>query len=204
MLNGILKTLLNPKGGCKMKKLLVLALVLSMASMASAGFSLTAASTALTAVGASTTLSVSSDAVYTNGNATNFILDVSNAAATIDYTSGVVVSSNAGMQEENGGDLWYFFGGTTGVVESATPPPGFDDGTNGKGLYIGAIGDAAAGVWFNNIKITVNSNTTVKLYDIGVNMDQFQQIGSVAITVPEPITMTLLGLGGLFLRRRSN
>ena len=75
MLNGTLKTLLNPKGGC-MKKLLVLALVLSMASMASAGFSLTAASTALTAVGVSTTLSVSSDAVYTNGNATNFILDV--------------------------------------------------------------------------------------------------------------------------------
>jgi hypothetical protein len=47
-------------------------------------------------------------------------------------------------------------------------------------------------------------DVTLKLYTVNDAYTELTLVDSVIVhQIPEPITMTLLGLGGLFLRRRS-
>ena len=52
------------------------------------------------------------------------------------------------------------------------------------------------GEWFR-FNIDTSAATEVYVYDTA-----FTQLGDGTITVPEPMSMVLLGIGGLFLRRR--
>ena len=81
-------------------------------------------------------------------------------------------------------------------------------GTNGVGLNAFAIdyGAVPAGTMlFNDIKLTCRGfqNAVVSLYNVSDNFDNLILLDTVFIhQIPEPMTLGLLGIGGLFLRRR--
>ena len=162
-----------------MKKLLTLLLVLSLASVASAGQSLGGA-TEVDITGTAIVTLISDDG--TGGN-TNYIDDSDGAASSLGAVTGVAATAAAG-------------GNATVTLK------------NGYAyLVVGADSETPntleSGVRFN---LTVSGAghvkddvITVTLYGPGwVNVLDTQSV----TVVPEPMTIALLGLGGLFLRRR--
>jgi hypothetical protein len=75
---------------------------------------------------------------------------------------------------------------------------------NGLDITFGSTGlespawDAAAGDWFS-FAYSGNVGDTINIYDYAVSNSV--PVGTLDI-IPEPMTIALLGLGGLFLRRR--
>lgn len=185
---------LNPKGGC-MKKLLVLALVLSMATLASAGLTIIGMPTGDILVGDTVTLSVYTDAVISAGvgewNGWGLVTEtalgtISGGVSSIPAVSGLAIYD--------------------GVLAGAgfTPPEG-TEGVSGAILASGEV-PIPAGTIFDTITFTATAvgtaNVTLLLTQDYETIGS-QDAGAITIITPEPITMTLLGLGGLFLRRRS-
>jgi len=175
-----------------MKKLLVLAMVLSMASMANAALTLT--------VGGS----------VDEGAATSF--DITNPGGTIGdmgvYYVTVDNSSTGTGSFDIGAVTQVYMGGGTNI--------GIDDSSDDLGA-LNAMAAIAMGITDNvnnpqlvptgNIFTGVKLNgltagdVVVKVFDGALN-----EIGSYDVTVtsivPEPMTIGLLGLGALALRRR--
>ena len=160
-----------------MKKLLIVMLVLAVASVANATLSITAPATV--DLGATATVTVSSDTA-----ADSYI-------AYVDFTGGVPLS-NAQILAAAGPNAKCTLSpyGYAGYYEIAaldyTPPS-----------------DILAGAHFTFDLISTGADLsttyTVRLLD----EDWATEIGSVGIeVVPEPMTIALLGLGGLLLRRR--
>ena len=179
-----------------------------MASMAHAGLRLSIAIPMFGAIGQSTTLSISSDATIAYLNGYSALLLVDAAKGSIDYTSGIVVSVDSGMAIEHGGDAFYYLGGTTGDSSILAGITGYPTGANGVGFYAFNM-DTTTGITpatlFSDIKFTSNSwgNAVVTLYYVNPDFDTLTYGSSVVIgTLPEPMTLGLFGIGGLFLRRR--
>lgn len=125
-----------------------------------------------------------------------FALVVNTHAAYIDYTSGVTLVADSG----------YFIDNTMDAVSAGFPlPPGYN-GSWGQAITYDLINGVPAGTTlFDLIDIQRiswnNGDALVQLYETldGIEMTLAD---SVIIHIPEPITVALLGLGGLFLRRR--
>jgi hypothetical protein len=178
-----------------MKKLVVLALVLSMAAMASAALTIVGMQGVMdVSFGETLTLSIVSDATISAG--------VGEWAgwALVTETSMATISGGVGIIPDPGFSIF------DGVITGAgfTPPDGMD-GVSGTILAVN--GPVPAGTIFNNITFapgTVSGFAHVML----VGTQDYQNLvvldeGYVPLNdIPEPITITLLGLGGLFLRRR--
>jgi len=170
-----------------MKKLVVLALVLSMATMASAALTVVGAPAGDMTVGDTFTLSIYSDgATLANDDVQLSIsgpgsLDLS---AGINYQDGgLTVGDGFGWVDDiENGTMWMDF-----AKQAAGDPPVFPAIMTGTAL--------------DGLVFTCTGEGDVTLTLFGPANGTYDTV--VITQVPEPITMTLLGLGGLFLRRRS-
>ena len=162
-----------------MKKILVLMLVLGIASMASAGLVIT---------GDASEFTIESDAAGVVGDTGQFYgyLGIQDAVSTMDGTFTWGPAAVIGADP-------LFYGYVPGTALGL--PNGYDlayvEVTDGSPTSFLGVGDVMTfGLGTSSIPYTV------MLWDAG-----FTELASATI-VPEPMTMGLLGLGALFLRRR--
>jgi hypothetical protein len=185
-----------------MKKLLVLLMVLGLMSTANAALTTYLSLDGSTVAPASDTITVGSiinvSIVSTVGAPTAMNLELDDTAAgalaqTGAYTHGDWIYTGGTVQ----GMTQYAAAGSIASIwgPTITGYPGFFEPT-----AAGAPGGlTTAGEWFSiNYQCTGLGDTYITLYDSQAN--ELSQM--VVHQTPEPITMTLLGLGGLFLRRR--
>ena len=161
-----------------MKKLLMLILVLGIASTANA----LVVSISPDGTGTSTTLTISSD---TFNVGYDYFLVVS------DNTNGDISAITA--TADAGGDS---------VVTSYGAAAGYDDAWQVKAQDLNAAtphaDDIEIGTHFN---VTINYTGGGSALLIELVNGNLTQLDTYTVT-PEPMTIALLGLGGLFLRRR--
>ncbi len=167
-----------------MKKVLVLAMVLGLASLSNAAFQL---SVVPGTPGASTiAISSTTDIVPAGGDEMYWALMIEGGTGTL--SGGVAVPSGIGFDLQLNGDI-------------------SSSGLSGNGIW-GTLfttgGPIPAGVLFNNINLTgAVVGTVINLREIKADFSDFEPGNIASFTiVPEPVTMSLLALGGLCLRRR--
>jgi hypothetical protein len=180
-----------------MKKLLTMFLVLGIASAASA---------------TTVNLTLSSDDVYTDVTPGTII--------TVKFSIDQNIKSIANTGSSPGIDFTVSGATNTFAVGSWTDATvvGTTPGTLSSGDIVGAyyttLNLKNAHTVLYTASLTINENGSVGMSDLDndefVDPSQdfppiFYTIGTVTgfnVTVPEPMTIALLGLGGLFLRRR--
>ena len=162
-----------------MKRLMVLTLVLGMASAANAGLTL-----------------------IDNGNGTFGIASDTGFSVPTDNTSYMVISDGAIFP--SGGSVTAAAPADSYIYDDAAGAGApVDDGYNGVWGDISDIHSTkvyAAGIYIDGIKYDPWS--TISLYTLDLDWNP-TFVESITLTIPEPMTLSILGLGGLFLRRRS-
>ena len=162
-----------------MKKLLVVMLVLGLASAANAGLALEGVQAELDSleVGGTSDVMVGSDA---DGGYALWLemADLNVATYTVDFTAAGNPNGDSQINEYAGYDGWFEI-----IVASLNPSAPIVAGDHIAAIVTGVT----------------EGTTALNLYaDDGATL-----LGSAQVTViPEPMTIALLGLGGLFLRRR--
>ena len=163
-----------------MKKLLVLMLVLGMSSLASAAYVLSVAPDGGGNYDITLTAAAGDPDEY-------WILGIDSAAGTL---SNVAVGADAPSLSGVWGTLSYY--GLSGVVSGVTLQ-------GNVGPFATASGETKLSGEYLTAKASIASAPVVyMLSSADTSVWTFED----SIVVPEPMTIALLGLGGLFLRRR--
>jgi MYXO-CTERM domain-containing protein len=172
-----------------MKKLLVLALVLSMATLANAALTLTISGPTELAKAAVGTYTVTSSGQDLAGIDLDIISD--QGAQPFGIGGGILLATSrnsaldtAAINGASGNYELVVVNDTPALIGTTLFSFTFTAGTTAGTYHVSTIENSIYDTDFNAV--------------IGTVMPSF----AVRVT-PEPITMTLLGLGGLFLRRRS-
>ena len=180
-----------------MKKLAVLALVLSMAAMASAALQIDTSEMGPIIPGETVTLSISTDSIM------GFGLGDWNGAALVVDTSKAAISGGVSAQPIEPGIAVF----ADAAVDLGFVVPTFpvENGVGFTFTFTGANIPAGSQL-VNDITLTLGNywgEITVTLWG-SQDYENFESLASFTIyQIPEPMTFGLLGLGGLFLRRRS-
>jgi hypothetical protein len=208
------------EGGFMMKKFLILLLVLAMASWANAVPTLSIVSGGNSAVnatkGSTINVDVVSDTACTNIMACTFTEDT---ASTAGHSTSAVGSLHTGFDGTTNS-----VGGSVDTAANFSVGPGADryilvHRVNG-GILTGSPSIAAGQKLYKDMQITLPALASVgDTFTIDFATG-YKTVGSppaytlnqdgvapnsnalVITIVPEPMTLVLLGLGGLFLRRR--
>ena len=167
-----------------MKKLLVLALVLGLATMASAADLATIAGLDYTVVG--NTVTISGTLVTSFGLA----MQVSDGTGAIRV--GALVSPFAGSNGVVSESMFLPAGGVIGVAGLETSGAG-----KTQNLYVFTVDSTVKEITLYNEREMWTGDSYVARAGSGTT-----DLAGSTITIPEPMTIALLGLGGLFLRRK--
>jgi hypothetical protein len=185
-----------------MKKLLVLMMVLGMASMASAALQ----------------LSINGDKQATDATidmvpSGELILDVwtdAQISAGVGEWPGWALMCNTAQATISGGVSMFTAEAGLVIIDDIVtnygmPAPVGHNGVGGMILITGSIPNVPAlATIFDLINLPCEGpgDVVVTLYGTNDYVELIYQDSVVIHQIPEPITMALLGLGGLFLRRR--
>jgi hypothetical protein len=194
------ETLLNPKGGC-MKKLLVVLMVLSIATIANAGLVI---SDSTPVAG---TLSITGDGGTASPQPLYLVID---GGASL--SGGALAGVNAWAAIS---DFIQADAGMVAYLNGVSGLEGVTDAIQITGVYSDPLITAYQGLIVDGVAYTLPTTGAVSVSLISIFTPFDEETGEfgtpvvtgmadpVVLQVPEPMTMGLLGLGGLFLRRRS-
>jgi len=186
-----------------MKKLLILVMVLAMASFAGATLKITGAPTGDVHPSDIVQLGIMTDAAIgylSNPAEGGYYVMVANVlGGTLDQLSGITIVADSGIGVEHSVDALGLLDGTGLVIPA---------GMNGIGGFVIVI-DLTGGIAADTQLIgeiafhcEAPGDVIVQLYSTDLG-SAITLVDSVVIhQIPEPVTVALLGLGGLFLRRR--
>ena len=173
-----------------MKKLLILTLVLAMASMASATvtyeFRDSTATSAISSAPAGGSYTLVMNGLVTDQKYEMGVYDGAGASAGKFEFTGVTILAAAG----DGGKATHW----------GSPYDGYD--CTAEDLFGDVPPNSADGDWMI-FAFDVDSGATGTLVvDLTSLVSPYPVLDTAEILIPEPMTIALLGLGGLFLRRR--
>jgi len=206
-----------------MKKILILLLVLGMTSAASATltlfadvggtpYDLTGSGEAL-AAGVTVHVAVVQDTALSTGSGGEMTVTMTTSGGSATDTTAAFNSVEAGTYAgwdwlaphggvqyyDNGDSTWYAWFGKVGNIASTWGM----NGTPGVGSWVGYQVGTYGWAYVSTMEFSFVTTDTTDLVWGGTwdGADMEGLIGGT-VNVPEPITIALLGLGGLFLRRR--
>jgi hypothetical protein len=185
-----------------MKKLLVFAMVLAMASFASATLQISVGGaydvTQVTLTPSQEiVLDIGTDTPITPGVGEGYFALVSSPLGRIDIQTGFTVQAYAA----DGGIAIEHSAYASEYVMGLAPG---QDGLAG-GVLLSLVSSVAPGTIFDGIIFHCEGmgDAVISLLALTPNFEVIGPVDTVVVhQIPEPVTIALLGLGGLFLRRR--
>ena len=128
--------------------------------------------------------------------------EVTGLTVGVQYTVGASIAGGQGGAQSMGGSGWYQFGYVPGAYSAAT----LDSGAGCVNVIAQTIDGVGAFPWTSGSANFTATQSTYTIYykygATGTNWNYYAPYIDGVTFTPEPVTMLLLGIPALFLRRR--